>query len=588
MLENEIQGRIRWSSIKLFIGSALKHRTPLLAGLFGLTIAAGCWSLVTFLSGRLADRILFVGQSGQPIQTDTQIAIYFALVMACLVIMYLGNRYGRLFINATLIKSLNELHERAVRAVLHSPMSFFNSNPSGRIVARFSNDFHNASQSLDRTMATFIYSLLAIVFSSIAILQTQPTVLLLAIPVALAIFQTSRVFGRKARDNQRSSGRAAAAVLAHLSETGNIGVGVRALGLQDRLAQRMNALQIESSRFALSTIELSNLRAFIQSLLGLVVIAGALVVSWWAHEKGQITIGQAGAIVTLLMVVLRNFVLVIELVNTVELGFVSIERINEYAELPSEDSTHPETIVSEIPAIKSAILGFENVSVSYKPDVLPVLKQLTAIMDNCKMVGIVGRTGSGKSTLLAALLRFVPLSEGRIFLNGHNLGTLAAREIRRKIALVPQDPILFSGNLLSNILPGANTDDSNAELRALNALHAVGLFEWVKQLPQGLNTELIERGLNLSQGQRQLVCLARALAQSPELLVLDEATSAVDVESERIVAAALQNIRRQLPILLIAHRPETIRSCDEVWLLKDGKVAWSGAPDALPAREEIE
>ncbi|NBW81415.1 ABC transporter ATP-binding protein [bacterium] len=540
MLENEIQGRIRWSSIKLFLSSALNHRAPLLAGLFGLTTAAGCWSLVTFVSGRLADRILLVGQSGQPIQADRQIAIYFVAVMACLFTMYLGNRYGRLFINATLIKSLNELHERAVRAVLHSPMFFFNSNPSGRIVARFSNDFHNASQSLDRTMATFIYSLMAILFSSIAILRTQPSVLLIAVPIGFSIFQTSRVFGRKAREKQRASGRAAAAVLSHLGETGNIGVGVRALGLEDKLMKRMDALQIESSRFALSTIELSNLRAFIQSVLGLVVIAGALVVSWWAHENGQITIGQAGAIVTLLMVVLRNFVLVIELVNTVELGFVSIERISEYAELPPEEFPRIESAGPENREIKSAVLGFENVSVIYNPDDLPVLRQLTAIMDTCRMVGIVGRTGSGKSTLLAALLRFVPMSEGRIFLNGQNLGELSAREIRKKIALVPQDPILFSGSLLGNIVPSAKKDDSDAVLRATNALNTVGLSEWLKQLPQGLNTELIERGLNLSQGQRQLVCLARALAQSPELLVLDEATSSVDIESERIVAATLQ------------------------------------------------
>ncbi|MFZ9521054.1 MAG: ABC transporter ATP-binding protein [Silvanigrellaceae bacterium] len=588
MLENEIQGRIRWSSIKLFISSALHHRTPLLAGLVGLTAASGCWSLVTFLSGRLADRILAVGESGQSIQNDGQIALHFAAVLASLLTMYLGNRFGRLCINATLIKSLNELHERAISAVLQSPMAFFNTNPSGRIVARFSNDFHNASQSLDRTMATFIYSLLAIFFSSIAILQTQPIVFLFALPVAFAIFQTSRVLGRKARDKQRSSGRAAASVLAHLAETGNIGVGVRALGLEEKLAQRMDSLQVESSRFALSTIELSNLRAFIQSLLGLMVIAGALVASWWAHERGQISIGQAGAIVTLLMVVLRNFVLVIELINTVELGFVSIERINEYAELPTEEASRTEILAAVPPRFKSSIIAFENVSVVYHPDHLPVLRNLTASMETCRMTGIVGRTGSGKSTLISALLRFVQISEGQIYLKGQNLAALPAREIRKKIALVPQDPILFSGDLFHNIIPGGNMSDDEAKGRALNALNEVGLSDWFGQLPQGLETELIERGLNLSQGQRQLVCLARALALAPELLVLDEATSAMDFESEKIVSAALQKIRVRLPILLIAHRPETIQSCDEVWLLKDGKIAWAGVPAALPAQEKIE
>lgn len=588
MQEAEIQGRIRWSSVRIFILSALKQRTRLSMGLCALAIAALSWSVVTQLSGHLADRILEVGATGSSIYSDWLLAVYFCGVLLCLLIMYLGNRYGRMFINETLIRALTDLHDRALSAVLAAPLSFFNQNPSGRIVARFSNDFQNASQSLDRTMATFIYAILAILFSAIAILNAQPLVLLFASPFAFGIYFASRFFGQRARDKQRSAGRAQAAVMAQLNEVGNIGIAVRALRLDEKISLRMERLQSDAAQLALDTLELSNLRSLVQSLLALAVISIALVASANAHSKGQLTVGQAGAVVTLLMVILRNFVLVIELVNTVELGFVSIERMNEYTQLVSEDAMHAERQTLKSQAKSVALLRFDNVSVRYDTNEPPILNNFSAEILSRQMVGIVGRTGAGKSTLISALLRFVPLESGTITLQGLTLSELPAKTARQNIALVPQDPILFVGSLLKNVMPNATADDLQARSLASDVLATVGLSDWLAQLPHGLETQILERGMNLSQGQRQLVCLARALAQSPKLLVLDEATSAVDLETERLVSQALQKIRSTIPILLIAHRPQTIQSCDQVWLLKNGQLAWSGFPLDLPRGEMVE
>ncbi|MEY4066474.1 MAG: canalicular multispecific organic anion transporter 1, partial [Pseudomonadota bacterium] len=536
MNESLLRGRIRWSSVKLFFWTALSRRLSLAWGLGALVIASGCWSALSVVSGHLVDRIIALSRLGLAAHLDSIVFLYFVALLAILTLMYLGNRYGRLLINQSLIKALTEMHDKALHAVLQSPLHFFHTTESGRIVARFASDFQNAAQSLDRTMATFIYSLGAMFFGGLTILFKSPFVLAAASPFALGIFLASRFFGRRGREFQRESSRATAFMMAHLNESMNVGIASRALGLSGRLESRMEDLLQQAARWSLVTSEENNTRAFVQSALALSVIAAAFLSLGYWNKSSAISLGEAGAVVTLLMIVLRNFVLVIELVNTIEQGFVSIERMNEFSALPSEE--HLLSQVLNEPVRKNAelavnkikndpnsarvpVLAFENVSVRYLGSDALVLDGLNAVMEQKQMVALVGRTGAGKSTLLHALLRFVPLESGRVLLNGVELSDVAPRDVRKRIAVVPQEPILFSGHLLNNILPEATSDDVVALQRAEIQLNAVGLGEWFAQLPQRWETPIFERGSNLSQGQRQLVCLARALAQEPELIVLD-------------------------------------------------------------------
>ena len=604
MFQSEERGRIKWATIDSFFNAARLQRKSLIWGLIALCLASACWSAVSLLSGRLADRILAVARAQGTAHLDFEIRVLFALTTLALLIMYLGNRYGRLLVNQTLIRALTLVHECALASVLNSPLKFFHQTESGRIVSRFSADYLNASQSLDRTMATFLYSILAMFFCIISISLTQPRVLIVAVPFGFGLFFVSRYFGRQARDLQRSASRVSAQCLAHVNETGNLSVSIRALNLSEQMQSRMGSLISEAAHLSMKSSEMSNHRALVQSLFALALISLSFFMLSINYAKGYLTLGEAGAVITLLMVILRNFILVIELLNTMEVGFVSIERLIEFTRLPSEEKlflieTHPvddahdttKHFVQQQDA-KLALqdlfsLQFDHVSVRYSEDGMWVLHNLCGRMVGKKIVGIVGRTGAGKSTLVASLLRFVPLSAGRIFLQGVDLSGISIKEARQKIAFVSQDPILFSGTLLRNIAPNADENDLSARERALQVLDLVGLGEWLRQLSQGLETSLIERGANLSQGQRQLICLARAMSQSPEILVLDEATSAVDTETENMVGSALLRIKTQIPILLIAHRPVTIQLCDEVWRLADGRIVEVVHPTQVSLEEEL-
>lgn len=291
----------------------------------------------------------------------------------------------------------------------------------------------------------------------------------------------------------------------------------------------------------------------------------------------------------------------------VELSMNAVERVNEYSNIPIEDQSSSVKAPAAWPA--EGRLEVSNLVAGYAPELPPVLKGLSFNVEKTQRIGVVGRTGAGKSSLTLALFRFLEAREGSIHIDGIDVSKVSLYDLRSRLAIIPQDPVLFSGTVRSNLDPFDN--HSNSELYdALSRVHLInstGATSNDESNPtestcttpipptppssninifQSLNSRISEGGLNLSQGQRQLLCLARAIVSRPKIMVLDEATSAVDMDTDILIQRSIREEFQNSTLIVIAHRLSTIVDFDKILVMSDGKQVEFDSPGSLMDREE--
>ena len=259
-----------------------------------------------------------------------------------------------------------------------------------------------------------------------------------------------------------------------------------------------------------------------------------------------------------------------------ENNIVAVERIKEYSEITNEpDWTTVAPPPSNWPAYGS--IQFKQYSMRYREGLDLVLKSVDANIKGGEKIGIVGRTGSGKSSLTVALFRLVESASGSIIIDGIDISKIGLHELRTKLTIIPQDPVLFSGTLRINLDPFQHHSDEDI----WNALKLAHLHEFVNSLEAGLQNEIAEGGENLSIGQRQLICLARALLRKTKVLILDEATAAIDLETDDLIQATIRSEFKDCTILTIAHRLNTIMDYDRIMVLDNGTLTEFDSPKSL-------
>jgi ABC-type multidrug transport system fused ATPase/permease subunit len=350
---------------------------------------------------------------------------------------------------------------------------------------------------------------------------------------------------------------------------------IRSYGRVAEFQQRLRSLQMVYALAFLTQNRLTrwlNVRLKLTSeLFGLIVTIFVV----WALAEGRMGVGVAGFLMSLSIGLDSTMQWLTRSFSMIESTMVSLERILEYRHLPVERPESLNSADGHVRATTGAEIVFEDYCARYRPDLPRVLSNVSMTIPAGSRVGIIGRTGAGKSTLFQALFQMLHVDAGSVRVGGQPLDTLPLAEGRSLFAIVPQEPHLFAGTLRHNLdRLGLHPDE-----RLWQVLEAVRMAGFVRSMwPAGLDSPVLERGANISAGQRQLICFARALLLDAPIVLMDEPTASVDLETDAAIQAAVKDLFKGKTILIIAHRLETVQDCRQVLVMDQGRMVAQGSP----------
>ncbi|PSC76242.1 multidrug resistance-associated 1 isoform X1 [Micractinium conductrix] len=476
------------------------------------------------------------------------------------------------------VNAARVLQERLLACVVRLPMSFFDSQPTGRLLNRFTKDTESVDMELQSSVSSFLNCAVSVVWSLVVVVAVSPGILAAILPLSVSYYFIQTRYIRSSREIKRLDSLALSPIFGHFGETLQGLVTVRAFRQQAAFEQR-NSLLLDGSNRAWWPAQCINRWLSMRlELLGISVVFGTAVLVGVAAPRSA---GLAGLALTsaLNLTGLMNWM--VRQTTELEVNMNSVERMVEYT---SYEPEAPSVIEGRRPLPGWPHAGgieVERLVVRYRPELDPVLKGISFSVRGREKVGVAGRTGCGKSTLFLALYRIIEPSQGRIVIDGLDITTIGLYDLRSRLALVPQDPVVFSGTVRSNLDPFG---DAGSDDRIWGALTQAGLADHVRSLQGGLDGQIAEGGGNLSTGQRQLLCMARALLRAARILILDEATSNVDTASDALIQRTIAAAFADCTVLTIAHRLHTIMDSDRILVLDAGSVREYDTPAALLAQ----
>ncbi|KAJ4303081.1 ATP-binding cassette glutathione S-conjugate transporter ycf1 [Kalmusia sp. IMI 367209] len=477
------------------------------------------------------------------------------------------------------IEASRKLHERMAFAIFRSPMNFFETTPAGRILNRFSSDVYRVDEVLARTFNMLFVNSARACFTLVIVSVTTPGFIALIVPLGALYLYIQRYYLRTSRELKRLDSISRSPIYAHFQESLSGMSTIRAYHQQKRF-ELENEWRVDANlRAYFPSISANRWLAVRLEFIGSVIIlasAGFAIIS--VASNSGLSAGMVGLAMSYALQITQSLNWIVRQTVEVETNIVSVERVLEYAALPSEA---PEIISKNRPPISwpsRGAVSFHNYSTRYRPGLDLVLKNINIDIKPHEKIGVVGRTGAGKSSLTMALFRIIEPAEGNVSIDNLNTSTIGLLDLRRRLAIIPQDAALFEGTVRDNLDPGHVHDDTEL----WSVLEHARLKDHVASMPGRLDAQINEGGSNLSAGQRQLVSLARALLAPSNILVLDEATAAVDVETDAMLQATLRSsMFRNRTIITIAHRINTILDSDRIIVLDHGKVAEFDTPAQL-------
>ena len=534
---------------------------------YAVTVAALPWIIRQVVDSHIP--------AGDKSAVDLAALAFAAVVTVQFVTNYLHRRLDAFVGQEILYRLRTDLFDHVQRL----SMSFFDRNEVGRVMSRVQNDTRDLEGFVSVIVLTVadILSLAGIVAAMVAMSPSLAALTLTVVPLLIAVIW---VWQRLAREPRMRARTTFASVNSHLQETISGIRVVQSLSREQANMRRFSAVNDDALYAALRRARYwSFVNPAAAALGGLGV---GLVVVFGGVEVIDGSLG-AGVLIAFAIYVERFFQPIRSITqnyNGLHEGMAAGSRVFELLDIEPDISDRPGA--ATMPHIKGQV-RFEGLGFEYQPGV-PVLQDVSLTVEPGQTVAIVGPTGAGKTTLVSLLLRLYEPTAGRVLVDGHDIRSVQRDSLVHQTSIVMQEPVLFTGTIRENI---RYSHDDVTDEDVERAARVVGAHEFIERLPEGYDTELQERGGNLSLGQRQLVSFARALAADPRILVLDEATAYVDTYTEMLIQRGLRELLKGRTSLVIAHRLSTVRSADKIVVMDQGRIVEQGTHDELVAADGL-
>jgi ABC-type multidrug transport system fused ATPase/permease subunit len=550
------------------------YRWYFIGGLILLFFGSLIFMVFPFLAGELAD--VATGQSKLGLDLD-QIGL---LLIGILVLQGIMSYLRVIWFAVVSEKGMADVRSRIYQKLIGLPVYFFEKNRVGDLTSRISEDVNRLAAVFSTTLAELIRQLLILITGIAFLLITTPRLSLTMLATFPVIVVGAIFFGRFVRNLSKSRQKSLANTNTVVEETLQNIQTVKAFTNESLEYGRYRK---EMGTVVKTSLQLSRYRAAFASFIIIILFGVIFFILWYGAtmvQDGLMTIGQLVSFISYTAIIggaigsLGNFYT--EIVTA--LG--GTERIREILKEPVEIDV---PVDIDRPKVAGHI-RFENVHFEYpsRPDVA-VLRGIDLDIRPGQKIALVGQSGSGKSTIAAMIMRLYVLQQGRILLDGKDINSYNLSAYRSLFAFVPQEVLLFGGTIRENILYGR---PNAREIDLIEAARTSNSLDFIQSFPEGFKTVVGERGIKLSGGQRQRIAIARAVLRNPDILILDEATSSLDAESEKVVQEALDRLLEGRTAIIIAHRLATIRNVDCIYVLEHGRVVEKGTHDELSRNDD--
>lgn len=558
-----------WQIYKRLLGYARRYQMFLAIGFLGMIVEALCAGVFTWLMKPIVDETIIARNPEVSLSLPLAIVgLFLVRGMATFVTDYGMARSGR--------SVVRDLRTAVLKKYLHIPSSRFDIEPVPMMVSRLNYDTESVNQSTSEAIKVVVTDTLSIIAQLVVMLYYSPIVTLTMLVVAPLIAGISSYVSRRYRRLNRSIQEGVASLAHCAEETLAAQQEVKIYGAQERANESYSALANKNLRLSLKVEVTRASASSVVQLLAAVALSVILIVAGREAAAGHLSAGAFVSIVLAMMAMLPSLKRITNVQSPIQRGIAAAERLFSVLDEPEEEDKGTVSLPRAIGHVE-----FRDVSMRYSNQAHLALNEVSFTANPGTVTAIVGRSGSGKSTLIRLLPRFYEPGQGQVLLDGLPISDYRLKDLRRQIALVGQKVMLFDDTIAANIAYGNDITDEYALRRAADAANA---SEFINKLPDGMQTRIGENGSLLSGGQRQRLAIARAILKDAPILILDEATAALDNESERLVQDALNRLIPDKTTLVIAHRLSTIEHADQVLVFDEGRLVEQGTHAQLLAR----